>query len=188
MKAVATGKTKQWVAIALVLAAVFMVARAFLSNGGAPQPVAVATAPAQSSAAPAEESLDPRLHLNLLASSEAIKYEGDGRNIFRAGAAAVAIPPVKVSPLLAKQQQEQAAKAAQALANIPPPINLKFFGFSNKPGETPKAFLSQGDDVWIAREGDVVDRHYKIVHISPTAVEVEDLLNSNRQSIRLTQG
>ena len=29
MKAVATGKTKQWVAIALVLAAVFMVARAF---------------------------------------------------------------------------------------------------------------------------------------------------------------
>jgi hypothetical protein len=188
MKAVAPGKTKQWVAIALVLAAVFMVARAFLSNGGAPQPVAVATAPAQSSAAPAEESLDPRLHLNLLASSEAIKYEGEGKNIFRAGAVAVAIPPVKVSPLLAKQQQEQAAKAAQAAANVPPPINLKFFGFSNKPGEPPKAFLSQGDDVWIAREGDVVDRHYKIVHISPTAVEVEDLLNSNRQSIRLTQG
>ena len=42
--------------------------------------------------------------------------------------------------------------------------------------------------MWIAHEGDVVDRHYKIVHISPTAVEVEDLLNSNRQSIRLTQG
>ena len=32
MKAVATGKTKQWVATALVLAAVFMVARAFLST------------------------------------------------------------------------------------------------------------------------------------------------------------
>jgi hypothetical protein len=150
----------------------------------------VATAPAQSSPAPSEESLDPRLHLNQLASSEAINYEGSGRNIFRANNPEVAIPPVKISPLLAKQQQEAAARAAQtaSLPPPPPPINLKFFGFSNKPGETPKAFLSQGDDVWIAREGDVVDRHYKIVHISPAAVEVEDLLNSNRQSIRLTQG
>jgi len=191
MKAVATGKTKQWVATALVLAAVFMVARAFLpSGGGAPAPATVATAPAKGTAAPGEESLDPRLHLDLLASSEAVKYEGEGKNIFRATSEAVAIPAVKVSPLLAKQQQqEQAAKAlAASLPPPPPPINLKFFGFSNKPGETPKAFLSQGDDVWIAREGDVVDRHYKIVHISPTAVEVEDLLNSNRQSIRLTQG
>jgi hypothetical protein len=32
-----------------------------------------------------------------------------------------------------------------------------------------------------------VNRQYKIVHISPNAVEVEDLLNNNRQSIRLTQ-
>jgi hypothetical protein len=190
MKAVATGKTKQWVATALVLAAVFMVAHAFLpSGGGAPSPVAVQTAPAKGTADSGEESLDPRLHLDLLASSEAVKYEGEGKNIFRA-TSEVAIPAVKVSPLLAKQQQqEQAAKAlAASLPPPPPPINLKFFGFSNKPGETPKAFLSQGDDVWIAREGDVVNRHYKIVHISPTAVEVEDLLNSNRQSIRLTQG
>jgi hypothetical protein len=190
MKAAATGKTKQWVAIALVLAAIFMVTRVFLPNsGGAPAPVTVVTAPAKGTAGTGEESLDPRLHLDLLASSEAVKYEGGGKNIFRA-IPEVTIPPVKVPPLLSKQQQEAAAKAAQA-ARVPPlspPINLKFFGFSNKPGETPKAFLSQGDDVWIAREGDVVDRHYKIVHISPTAVEVEDLLNSNRQSIRLTQG
>ena len=191
MKTAATGKSKQWIAVALVLAAVFMVARAFLSNnGGAPAPVTVNTAPAKATAGTGEESLDPRLHLDLLASSEAVKYEGAGKNIFRSTAEVVAIPAVKVSPLLARQQQEAAAKAAQA-ANVPPPpppINLKFFGFSNKPGETPKAFLSQGDDVWIAHEGDVVDRHYKIVHISPTAVEVEDLLNSNRQSIRFTQG
>ena len=33
-----------------------------------------------------------------------------------------------------------------------------------------------------------MNRHYKIVRISPTAVEVEDLLNNNRQTIPLTQG
>jgi hypothetical protein len=70
----------------------------------------------------------------------------------------------------------------------PPPINLKFFGFANKPGEPKKIFLSQGEDVFIAGEGDIVDRRYKILRITPVSVEVEDVLNNNRQSIPLTQG
>ena len=90
---------------------------------------------------------------------------------------------MKVPPLTRQQQ-----RARPNTPPPPPPITLKFFGISNSRGERPKAFLSQGDDVWIAHEGDVVDRHYKIVRISPTAVEVEDLLNNNRQSIQLTQG
>src|SRR5436190_1680073 len=69
-----------------------------------------------------------------------------------------------------------------------PPITLKFFGFANKPGEPKRVFLSQGDDVFIAAEGDIVDRRYKVLRISPMAVEVEDVLNNNRQSIPLTQG
>ena len=43
-------------------------------------------------------------------------------------------------------------------------------------------------DVFIAGEGDIVDRRYKILHITPVSVEVEDVLNNNRQSIPLTQG
>ena len=70
----------------------------------------------------------------------------------------------------------------------PPPITLKFFGFANRPGETKKVFLSQGEDVFIAAEGDIVDRRYRVLHISPTAVDVEDVLNNNRQSLPLTQG
>ena len=70
----------------------------------------------------------------------------------------------------------------------PPPIHLKFFGFSNKPGEAKKIFLSQGEDVFIAGEGDIIDRRYRILHITPVSVEVEDVLNNNRQTIPLTQG
>ena len=70
----------------------------------------------------------------------------------------------------------------------PPPINLKFFGFASKPGEPKRIFLSQGEDVFIAGEGDIVDRRYRILHITPSSVEVEDVLNNNRQSIPLTQG
>ena len=69
----------------------------------------------------------------------------------------------------------------------PPPINLKFFGFANKPGEPKKVFLSQGEDVFIAVEGDIVDRRYKVVHIGPASVEIEDVLYNNKQNIPLTQ-
>jgi hypothetical protein len=49
-------------------------------------------------------------------------------------------------------------------------------------------FLSQGEDVFVASEGDIVDRRYRVLRISATSVEIEDILNNNRQSIPLTQG
>ena len=49
-------------------------------------------------------------------------------------------------------------------------------------------FLSQGEDVFIAAEGDIVARRYRVLHISPTTVDVEDVINNNRQSLPLTQG
>ena len=71
----------------------------------------------------------------------------------------------------------------------PPPINLKFFGFANEPGEPKKIFLSQGDDVFIAAEGDIVNRRYKVMRISANSVEIQDVLGSGPpQNIPLTQG
>jgi hypothetical protein len=188
MKAGTGNKTEVRVAIVLVIVAVLTVTWALMPSGTpASAPAPVAATPQKTSAtgqaAQASESLDPRLHLDWLANSENVKYEGKGTNIFRSAAETIDIPKVKVPPLT---RQQQLAKAN--IPPPPPPITLKFFGISNSRGERPKAFLSQGDDVWIAHEGDVVDRHYKIVRISPTAVEVEDLLNNNRQSIQLTQG
>jgi hypothetical protein len=67
-------------------------------------------------------------------------------------------------------------------------MTLKFFGFANRPGETKKVFLSQGEDIFIAAEGDIVDRRYRVLRISSNAVDVEDVINNNRQSLPLTQG
>ena len=57
----------------------------------------------------------------------------------------------------------------------------------NKPGEAKKVFLSEGEDVFIASEGDIVNRRYKVVRISPNSVEIEDVLYKHSQSIPLTQ-
>jgi hypothetical protein len=128
-----------------------------------------------------EPRLDPTLDLKLLSQSEEIKYAGNGRNIFVVGSVPIEKPK-------ANGTDKQAGLRLPPPIQPPPPITLKFFGFANRPGETRKVFLSQGEDVFIAAEGDIVDRRYRVLHISPTAVDVEDVINNNRQSLPLTQG
>ena len=178
---------KLYLAAALMVIAISMIVRVYRSGGHSAQQSPAAALSGREAAA-AVQLQDPRLHLDILQSAEAVTYSGAGNNIFRERGDAE-IPPVKVSPLLHKP------KAAQPAQNTPPPgppppppINLVFFGYSTRKGERPRVFLSQGDNIWIAHEGDVVDRHYKILRVTPNEIEVEDLLTNNRQSIRLKQG
>jgi hypothetical protein len=134
------------------------------------------------------QSLDPTLQLKLLAATEAIKYEGSGRNIFIAQAEDVKIPTALASG--ATDQQKKAEEIyhppAQTAAT---PIPLKFFGFASRPGEPKKIFLIKGEDTFIAGEGDIVDRRYKVVKIAPTSVDIQDVVGSGPpQSIPLTLG
>lgn len=131
----------------------------------------------------AEPRLDPTLDFKLLSQSEDMKYAGNGRNIFVAGS--VPIEPAKKN---GTTDTVSATLHQPPPTPPPPPITLKFFGFANRPGETKKVFLSQGDDIFIAVEGDIVNRRYRVIHISPTAVDVEDVINNNRQSLPLTRG
>ena len=127
-------------------------------------------------------SLDPRLRFDWLKGSEDTKYAGTGRNIFQTY---VEIPKPIVAPV---KQTPQVAQQGPPPPPPPPPINLKFFGFASRAGEAKKIFLSEGEDIFIAGEGQIVDRRYKVLHISANDVEIEDVLNNNRQSIPLTQG
>ena len=189
----AESRNKTIAAISLmVLALIFISVRFFPDSPAAakysastvaPQPalrhsVASKSAAGRKTGVSADSSLDPTLRYDWLKASEDTKYQGAGRNIFRAE---VEIPKPVVPVHVAAPVVPQGPPP-------PPPINLKFFGFANKPGEPRKIFLSQGEDVFIAGEGDIVDRRYKILRITPVSVEVEDVLNNNRQSIPLTQG
>ena len=135
---------------------------------------------------PRVENLDPTLKLDLLASSETTQYEGNGRNIFVSQAETVVIP----HPMTPGTDGQQAGSAyVTPTPPQAPPIPLKFYGFASRPGEPKKIFLSQGEDVFIAAEGDIVNRRYKVMRISPNSVEIQDVLGSGPpQNIPLTQG
>jgi hypothetical protein len=118
----------------------------------------------------------------LLRESEGTTYSGTGRNIF-------------------EEQQEPLPKAVKSPINpnptpiTPPPqvvqqprIPLKFYGFASQQGEAKRIFLAENENVFVAKEGDIVARRYRVLHISPNSVEVEDILNNNRQTLPLTQG
>jgi hypothetical protein len=135
----------------------------------------------------APQSLDPTLQLAQLASSEQIKYEGSGRNIF-VSQAEVEIPK-PLAPGATDNGKKDETLYQPPAATAPPPIPLKFFGFASQPGEPKRIFLSKDGDVFIAGEGEIVDRRYKVVRISPTAVDIQDVVGSGPpQSIPLTLG
>lgn len=198
MKVGAENRNKLIAAIALSVLAIILVARFIPTVFGSspatevkastpaavPKPQTVRTtrtrAAQKKTAAPAQTSLDPMLRFDWLKASEDTQYSGSGRNIFRA--------EVEIPKPIVRQKPQPVVPQGPPPPPPPPPINLKFFGFASKPGEAKKIFLSQGEDIFIAGEGDIVDRRYKVLRITPTAVEIEDVLNSNRQMIPLTQG
>ena len=196
MKLGAENRTKLITAMVLMVVAVLLIAR-FLFSGGESAPSSAAAAPGVAAPQPGPggrnlvkggkrvvagpRSLDPTLRYDWLNASEETKYEGKGRNIFRAE---IDIPKVSAPVVTDAHPTPQQPVGPPP----PPPINLKFFGYSNRSGEARKVFLEKGDDIFVAREGDIIDRRYRILRITPNAVEVEDVLNNNRQSIPLSQG
>lgn len=197
MKIGAENRNKVIAAGVLMALALLLGMRALFSSSGSAPTVAATTTPApqvtsnrpvgrirsgKKKGPSAPRSLDPELRYDWLKASEDTKYEGNGRNIFSAQAPI----PQPVAP--AQTDTQKAEETGPPPPPPPPPITLKFFGFASKAGEPRKVFLSQGEDVFIAGEGDVVNRHYKVLHISPSQVEIEDVLNNNRQNIPLSPG
>ena len=205
MKLGLENKKKTIWAAALGLVAVLVAAYEFIpmfTGSSAPTSSAQAAAPAlpHSSSPPRTgkaalkvgkktliDSLDPTLRLDLLATSEKTQYQGNGRNIFVSQREEVVIPtPVARGNTDVQQAQQQ---YIPPLPPPPQPIPLKFYGFASSPGEPKKVFLKLNEDVFVAGEGEIVDRRYKVVRISATSVEIQDVVGSGPpQSIPLTQG
>jgi hypothetical protein len=131
-------------------------------------------------------SLDPTLDESAMLRTESLVYSGTGRNIF----SAISAPPPMVIPKNVPSARPDVAAAALVPAGPPPPppINLKFFGIAVRLNGRRQAFLLDGEDVYLASEGDIVARKYRIVSISANSIRVEDLVNNDTQVLPLAGG
>lgn len=209
MKIGGENSKKTILAIGLAVVAVILTVRMFYSSFAQPAQETAQATPSVGTVAPTPNrkgqtrargpqpkknsapttSLDPRLHLSALTETETIQYDGTGRNIFKSNAEE---PMPKIPQPIGNGLKDRAKIETPPPPRIdtpppPPPIPLKFFGFASQQGNKKVLLLSDGD-VFVAQEGDIVQRRYKIMKINANNIEVQDVLSNNRQTIPLTAG
>jgi hypothetical protein len=126
--------------------------------------------------------LDPTLKMEPMLVAESLVYAGTGRNIFSVASAPIEIPQPKAP---ARPKTVVPVYTPPPGPPPPPPIDLKFFGTESAANGSKKAFFLRGDDVYLAGEGDIVQRRYKIITLSANSAVVEDMSNQNRQTLPL---
>jgi len=138
-------------------------------------------------------SIDPDLHMELLAKVQAVNIEGGRRNLFT-----ISAPPLPPEPLVPVKSATQTAKVfgpeppppppPKPVEPPPPPINLKYYGYSSNRGDNRKhAFFLDGDDILVAAEGETVKKRYRVVRIGVNSVVMEDTQFKHEQTLPLQE-
>ena len=133
-------------------------------------------------------SLDPTLDQSAMLRTESLVYSGTGRNIF----SLIYTPPAAIPTNVPKVRKGPVV--AVPYTPPPPPVPcppncpsmpLKFFGTATRSGVR-QAFLLSGEDVYLASQGDIVARRYKVVTINANSVQMEDLTNHFQQTLPMS--
>jgi len=126
---------------------------------------------------------NPELQREKLIRSRGTEYKGTGRDLF----SELAPPPPQ--PV---KQQEVARQPVGPVQQPPPPppalpANLKFFGYGTIPnGTARRAFLSDGDQIFIVGEGDTLLGKFRVVKIGNANLDFEEIPSGRRGSTSLT--
>ena len=114
------------------------------------QPASAARAVAEFKALGVENA---QIHWDRVAEARNTQYVTVGRDIFTEG-----MPPPPPPP------------------PPPPQLPLKYFGYGGvETGSGRRAFLTDGNSVYIVAEGDILLGHYRVVKISRTSLEFEEI-------------
>jgi hypothetical protein len=128
---------------------------------------------------------NPELQRAKLEASRKIEYKSAGRDLF----SEVAPPP----PETEKQKREAAHTNMGPVMPPPPPppalpANVKFFGYGTVPNGTAKrAFLSDGDQIYIVAEGETLLGKYRVVKIGNANLDFEEIATGRRGSTTLSE-
>lgn len=125
---------------------------------------------------------NPELQRWRLDASRRTEYKSSGRDLF-----SESLPPASAP----KRPDPIPTPIPQTPSEPPPPslpANMKFFGYGTVPNGTSKrAFLSDGEEVFIVGEGDTLLGRFRILKIANASLEFEELGTGRRNSISLDE-
>ena len=160
---------KQWKQIAFLVVLVVAAAGIWIWNSHqAPVPAGASTITAGYSPMTAEI---PPVQWWKIERVRKTEYKSSGRNPFSA------VPPPPPQPVAPKEGDAGYVKPVP-LPPPPPelPTNMKFFGYGTVPnGTARRAFLTDGEEVYIVAEGDTLLGRYRIVKIGNATIEFEEI-------------
>ncbi len=125
---------------------------------------------------------NPELRLEILHRSQKTEYKPSGRDLF-SGYAAPPETPVKVETQVPRVPVIPPPPPPPAL-----PANVRFFGYGTVPnGTARRAFLSDGDEVYIVSEGETLLGKYRVVKIGNANLDFEEIATGRRGSTTLAE-
>ena len=124
---------------------------------------------------------NPALRLDILKRFLALQYKGVHRSIFSATLPPPPAPPPSKQPVVAPGPPPG-----------PPPLTVdaKYFGYvSDFSGNHRRAFFatSNNDDIIIAGEGDTLMGRFRVVRLTNTTADVEEMSSGRRATLTLEQ-
>jgi hypothetical protein len=123
------------------------------------------------------------IHWERLSEAQREEYKTTRRDIF-----AVELPPIPVpEPFHAPEPGDQDYTPPPPPPPPPPPkLSLKFFGYGTVPEASGRrAFLADGENVYVVAEGDTVLGHYRIVKINHISLEFEEIASGRHGTAAL---
>jgi hypothetical protein len=126
---------------------------------------------------------NPQLHWWKLEASRKSEYKSNGRNIFSP------VTPLPPSPKKEPKPGDQNFVPPAPPPPPPPPtLPVKFFGYTSVPlGGTRRAFFTDGDEVHIVGEGEMLLGRYRILKIGNANLEFEEISTGRRGSAVLEE-
>ena len=127
---------------------------------------------------------NPQLHRDKMEEAQKTEYHSLGRNPFSE------IAPPKDQPKENKIAQHVPVGPPTS-PPLPPPMlpgNMKFFGYGTIPnGTLRRAFLSDGDEVYIVGEGDTLLGRFRIVKINNANLEFEEIATGRHNTVTMQE-
>jgi len=174
-----TSKAEKWISaflgVVCLLLVVNLVLRSGIKVGAVRTTAARASSAAVSRQAPAVDELaayDPVVRVAELEKLQARSLPKLARNPFEFEARETG-----------EARTESAAPSTPAPPPPPPPPPLKALGYTEKGGGVREAIVTDDQEIYVVHQGDTFAQRYRVLSISPAAVEIDDA--TTHQTVRL---